>query len=349
MPDPSRRQFVVAALAGTALAAAGGVLLRPAPGQGVVVVGGGPAGARAALDLARATPAARITLIERDPHRLAGGAARVTHPLLAAFAQPLPGVDLAELGAAGVAVVLDEVAQIDGKAARLALYSGRALAFDALVLAPGTAARPEPIAGLDARARHAWPAAWGTPAEARRLAAQIAALPGRGHLVLRLPEGEISHPQVALARALALAGHLARHRPEARLSVLDGTENGCLAQDFATQAARRGLSGVAWLRPGQGGRVLAIDAARGRLETDAGSLRADVVNFVPPHWAGQLAQQAGLTDASGWCPCDAAGRPTLHLAGFDGALRVLGDARKGATRTLAQAQAQARGGGAPLI
>ncbi len=336
----SRRHFVQALLATGAVGGAAAPGLRAGGGCHTVVVGGGPAGASAALALRQADPQGPVTLIERDPSRLvraaeAGEGAGL--PLLAALSRPKAGEDWARLARAGVAVVLDDVVDVDGAAARLALFSGRSVAFDRLVLAPGTAARPEPIAGLDAVARHRWPAAWGSRAEARRLVAQLAALPARGHLVLRLPAGEVSHPQVALARALTLARHLARHHPQARFTVLDGSDSPALAQGFADLAARQGLGGVAWLRPGAGGRVLAVDARAGLIGTDAGEIRADVVNFVPPHAAGTLAHLAGLVDASGWCPCDTTGRPSRKLAGFDGELRVLGDARKGAKRTMAAA------------
>lgn len=332
MTDFSRRQFVRGGLAAGLLAGAAGLGLQTR-GQ-TLVVGGGPAGAAAALALRQAGGA--VTLIERDPARLVQAGPGSGPPLLAALSRPEAGAGWAQLAAAGVAVVLDDVVAVDGGAARLALFSGRELAFDRLVLAPGSAAVPEPIAGLDAVARHRWPAAWGNRAEARRLAAQLAALPARGHLVLRLPPG-ISHPQVALARALTLARYLARHHPQARFSVLDGSDAEALALAFADIAARQRLGAVAWLRPGAGGRVLGVDARRGRITTDAGEMRADVVSFVPPHAAGAVARLAGLTDASGWCPCDDLGRPRLRLAGFDGELRVLGDARKGVTRNMAQA------------
>ena len=354
MTDFSRRHFVQALLATGAVGGAAALGLRARGGGQTVVVGGGPAGASAALALRLADPRSPVTLIERDPTRLVQTGAAQTEagqtdaslPLLAALSRPEAGADWARLAKAGVSVVLDDVVGVDGGAARLSLFSGRDLAFDRLVLAPGTAARPEPIAGLDAVARHRWPAAWGNRAEARRLAAQLAALPARGHLVLRLPAGEVSHPQVALARALTLARHLAHHHPQARFSVLDGSDSPTLGVRFADLAARQGLGAVAWLRPGAGGRVLAVDARAGRIETDAGVIRADVVNFVPPHAAGAVARLAGLVDASGWCPCDAQSRPVLRLSGFDGELRVLGDARKGVERSLAAAALPLRGAGA---
>ncbi|AMY68785.1 FAD-dependent oxidoreductase [Frigidibacter mobilis] len=332
MPDPSRRAFALGLAACAGLAVAG---LAPRPAGPLVVIGGGPAGAAAALALRRADPRATVLLIERDPARLA---AEDLDAPAARFGPPRGGAGFARLTAAGVAVMLDDVMQIDWAAARLELLSGRRIGFDRVFLAPGTAARSEAIAGLDAHARHAWPAAWGNAREARRLAAQLAALPAAGHVVLRLPPAGLGHPRAALGRALALAQHLAAQRPAARLTVLDADPGSALAPAFARAAARRGLSRqVSWLTAADGAGLRAVDARRGLLETGAGPIHANVVNFIPPQRAGTIAVTAGLVDDSGWCPCDGAGRSARQ----PGAV-ILGDARKGATRTLAAALASAR-------
>lgn len=330
MQTLTRRRFGQMLALGTLAAGAGslGAAWR-APGR-TLVIGGGPAGAAAALALRAAEPRNPVVLIERDPTRLARA-----QPGATAFDRPAAGVDLARLRQAGVEVVIDDVVDVDWQAARLALFSARDLAFDRLVLAPGTAPQDEPIAGLDARARYLWPAAWGNAREARRLAAQLAALPARGHVVLRLPAGAPSHPAVALARAQALAGYLAAHAPQARLTVLDGSPD----ENLASRAETLGLARqVQWHRAPAGGTVLGLDANAGLIETNAGPLHADVVNFVPPQRAGTIAQLAGLADASGWCPCDDAGRSALRPETL-----ILGDARKGALRTRDAARQSAQG------
>jgi len=322
MPTLTRRRFAATLLAGTAAAGYAASLRGRAPL--LLVLGGGTAGAAAALALAQARPDASVVLVERDPTQLAGRAQ-------AAFTTPGAGVALHQLRAAGVEVVLDEVTEIDWRAARLALFSGRSLAFDGLMLAPGTAPVLEDIPGLDPAARHRWPSAWGSDREAARLSAALGALPDRGHVVLRLP-AEISHAEAALARALELATWIDRHRPAARLSVLDASDAG-LDAIYRESAAARGLRvPVDWRSATTGGNVLGIDAPAGRLETSGGRIEADVVNFVTPMSAGHIARTGGLADASGWCPCDAAGRSSLR----EGAV-ILGDARKEAVRTVAHA------------
>jgi sulfide dehydrogenase [flavocytochrome c] flavoprotein subunit len=55
-----------------------------------------------------------------------------------------------------------------------------------------------------------------------------------------------------------------------------------------------------------GGKVERIDVAKRTVYTQEGleSHHGDVINLICPHRAGTLAQDAGLADASGWCPID---------------------------------------------
>lgn len=325
----TRRRFAQGLLAGTTTLAVAGLTGRRVSARQTVIIGGGPAGIAAALALRAAHPAAPIQLIERDPTRLSTTPGEP-------FTQPTAGCDLDSLRRAGISVMLDEVEEIDWSASRLSLFSGRRAAFDDLLLAPGTAPVEEGIAGLDPAARHMWPAAWGNPREARRLAAQLSALPDKGRLVLRLPAGPLSHPQAALDRAAELAEYLARHRPTARLTVLDGSPDAPLLPRFTERTAHLHLAAT-WLPAGAGGTVLSVDAPAGQIQTEGGPLHADVANFVTTRRAGLIAQESGLADASGWCPCGPDGRSTLWPQAM-----ILGDARARADRTLRGAERSAR-------
>jgi hypothetical protein len=295
-------------------------------GRRVVVIGGGPAGATAALAMATQAPGTSILLVERDPTRLARD--RDTP----AFARPRGQVHLADLQRAGIDIALDEVVDIDWHARRAMAFSGRRFAFDTLLVAPGVAAREEGIEGYDTVARHRWPAAWGSDVEARRLRAQLQAMAPAGHVVLRLPGRAMTHPLGGSERALAMARFLAGAKPGARLTVLDGSVDSAARRAFRASSdpiARL----VDWRGSEAGGTVRAVDAARGLIDTTAGPLAADVVNFVPAQRAGDIAVTAGLTDATGWCPCDAASRSTVQTDAL-----VVGDAVLGARRTSKGAQ-----------
>ncbi|WP_425090861.1 FAD-dependent oxidoreductase [Tropicimonas sp. S265A] len=307
----ARRNFLLGASASAAA-----LILTPRTSQ-ALVLGAGPAGAAAALSMARSRPDVSVVLIERDPTRL-----NPAMPRAGQLRRVDTNIQLDDLKGAGVSVLLDEATGIDWRAKRLDLLSGRTLAFDRICLAPGGEAVAEDITGLDARARHLWPAAWGHAREAHRLSAQLARMARDGHVVLRLP-GEVSHPDVAFDRAVWLA------RFGARLTVLDGGCHTALKHAVLRNTAGRAVD---WHVEGRGGRVLAVDASTGAITTDAGQLRADVVNFVPQQGAGRIARVSGLTDVTGWCPVDAQARSLLRPE-----VTLLGDAQTRARRTAVHA------------
>jgi len=313
---PSRRRFLIGAGASAA------VLSLPPKKAQAVVLGAGPAGARAALSLALARQDLSVVLIERDPTRF-----NAKHTSDGHFERVNTSITLGALQSAGVSVLLDDATDVDWTARRMAVLSGRAIAFDRLYLAPGAQAMPEKIVGLDARTRHFWPAAWGSLREAYRLQAQIKQLRNGGHVILRLPK-KISHPHVALNRAIWLAQSCTH------LTVLDAGHNIHL-RDMVRQSVKG--KNIRWLTAGKGGGVVAVDASRGTIETDAGRLMADVVNFVPQHGAGQIAWAAGLVDETGWSPVDARSRSTQRPE-----VAILGDGQADAIRLSKPAMRSAR-------
>jgi hypothetical protein len=59
---------------------------------------------------------------------------------------------------------------------------------------------------------------------------------------------------------------------------------------------------VEWLPLDITGGVKAVDAASNTIITEDEMFQASVANVVPPQKAGEIAQEAGLADESGWCP-----------------------------------------------
>lgn len=327
--QPTRRRVLGTMLGGVAAGLALPAVLSRSRHERVVIVGGGAAGAEAALRLTHQRPGADVLLIERDPARWGKDQAR------SALDRP-SRPDLAALTDGGVSVALDEATEVDWSSGRLALMSGRRMAFDRLVLAPGSAPVDEGIPGFGPRARHLWPAAWGHRREARRLLALLHAMPEDGHVVLRIPQ-EPSHPEAVVARARFLAAWIERARPSARMTVLDASRGAEVRAAYLAHRDGRAAVRLDWRGTSQGSDVLRVDPECGVLQTAAGVIEADVVNFLTPQSAGALASLAGVADESGWCPCAPDGRSSLK----DRAT-VLGDARKGASRTIDQARLSAQ-------
>lgn len=327
MHEPTRRRFLIGAAAGAASLGAAGLSPSLAAAEPVLILGGGPAGVQAALALGKTQPKRPVILVERDPIRFAGGVGA-----LAPFSRPATPDAHSMLAAADVQIILDDVAAVDWTNGRVELFSGRRIAFETLIAAPGVSPRDEGIEGLDPVARHLWPAAWGSTREGQRLAGQLAAMSHDAHVLLRLPPDAGESPQIAVERILRIAAYLARTRPQARFTVLDPDEGSQASRLFTAHQSDPGAARVAWVDGTSGGRVLSVDAPRGVLETSAGTLHADVVNFIPLQGAADIARLAGLTDDSGWCPCDGAARSLQRPQAM-----VLGDARLSAIRTVAAA------------
>jgi sulfide dehydrogenase [flavocytochrome c] flavoprotein subunit len=53
-----------------------------------------------------------------------------------------------------------------------------------------------------------------------------------------------------------------------------------------------------------GGKVVKFDAKTNTASSDFNDYKGDVVNIIPPHHAGAIAKNAGLTNEKGWCPVD---------------------------------------------
>jgi sulfide dehydrogenase [flavocytochrome c] flavoprotein subunit len=59
---------------------------------------------------------------------------------------------------------------------------------------------------------------------------------------------------------------------------------------------------IEWVGAGDGGATKRVDAANMTLHTEIDEYKGDVVNFIPTQKAGKIAQLAGATDKTGWCP-----------------------------------------------
>ncbi len=70
-----------------------------------------------------------------------------------------------------------------------------------------------------------------------------------------------------------------------------------------------------------------VDPGALTLEDEFGtSHKADVANVIPPQFAGKIARDAGLADASGWCPIEPHSFESTKLKN----IHVIGDATSAA-------------------
>ena len=308
--SPARRRVLRAlATAGVFAAAGAAGCAGMAPGRTakarkakVVVVGGGPGGATCAKYLRRFAPEVEVTLVE--PARrfvtcfgsnwvLGGlrGMAAITH-----------GYD--GLRRRGVRVVHDRVTAIDPEARRVRLAGGASLPYDRLVVSPGIDFRWDAIDGAGPEAAELVPHAWKAGPQTVLLRRQIEAMPDGGTVLICPPGNPFRCPPGPYERASLVAHYLKRHKPRAKVLILDAKDK--FSKQPLFMDAWKALYGdmIEWIPGSGGGLVHRVDPRTRTVYTEGGlgRHRGDVVNLIPPQKAGALAHAAGLTDGSGWCP-----------------------------------------------
>lgn len=281
----------------------------------VVVVGGGFGGATAAHYLKRwGGPAVDVVLVERNEGFIS---CPMSNLVIASAREPLSiARGYASLQARGVERVRGEVVGIDPVGRTLRLADGDRLRWDRLVLAPGVDFQLDGTPGLAAaldsgRAVHAWKAG----AQTLALREQLQALPEGGVVLMSIPKAPYRCPPGPYERACLVASWLRRHKPRAKLLVLDANPEIQSKKALFERAFREHHAGVLTYQPNAELKEVAGDVARFEFE----DVRADVLNLIPPQRAGALARD--LANMNGrwvgvdWLTMEAQAAPGVHVVG----------------------------------
>lgn len=318
-----RRVFLksgaLAALYG--LAAMGkGARVRAGAKARVAIIGGGFGGSACALYLRRLNPAIDVNLI--DPV-LRFATCPMSNEVIGGM-RTMASIRVTREGVrrAGVKVLGERAAGIDLANREVRLDGGRSVAFDRLVVAPGIRFLPEKLPGYTQTAALKMPHAWQAGAQTLRLARQLRAMPDGGVVAISVPSGLMRCPPAPYERASLIARYLQRRKPRSKVLILDAN-NAFPEQDLFTAAWRRLYPGmIEWIASTEGGAVLRVDPAAMTLYTAGGAHRVAVANVIPPQAPGQLAPDAGLASAHGWCPVD----PLTFESTLMRNVHVIGDA-----------------------
>lgn len=321
----NRRQFnlTLAALGAAPLATrVSPVFAQAAPR--VVVVGGGFGGSTLARYLRLWDPGIDVTLIERQPQFISCPMSNLVLSGDRTIDQNVLTYDALERR--GVKRVQAEVQAIDHAKREVVLASGDRLAYDRLVLSPGIDFIWGSIAGLDERtANELVPHAWKAGPQTTLLRKQLEALPDGGVYLLSIPKAPYRCPPGPYERVSLIASYFKRAKPKSKVIVLDAN---------AEIVSKKGLFLKAWsdLYPGivdyhANSAVLEVDARAGIAKAEFENYKADVLNIVPPHRAGQIAREAGVVSIDDkWVGVDFQTYESLKVPG----IHVLGDATQAA-------------------
>ncbi|MBK7899038.1 MAG: FAD-dependent oxidoreductase [Betaproteobacteria bacterium] len=315
-----RREFLKAGAAASALAALYGCAGGTRAGGHVVVVGGGYGGATAAKYLRLwSGGAVQVTLVERNTDFVSCPMSNLVIGGLKTLADITHSYDTLR-SKWGVRVLRDEAAAIDATKRTLRLNSGSELSYDRLVLSPGIDFLWDQIPGLnkpDAQGKilHAWKAGPQTVA----LRKQLEAMPDGGVYALAIPKAPYRCPPGPYERASLVADYFKQHKPRSKVIILDANEEIVSKKGLFSKAWGDLYKGIVEYRPNS--EVKDVDVANATAILDFDKLRADVLNIVPPHRAGDIAARSGLKLVNqrwveiDWLSMESLGTPGIHVLG----------------------------------
>jgi len=313
-----RRDFLKLVGAGVGVGASG-ALFAQSSGQRVVVIGGGFGGATAAKYLKLRNPGLNVVLIERDRQY-------VSCPL---SNEVLSGEGKIEnltfgyegLKKRGITLVHDTVTAIDPQARKVTVSGGGTFAYDRAIIAPGIDFQWNAVNGYDEAASQVIPHAWKAGAQTTLLANQIKSMKDGGVVIITVPDYPFRCPPGPYERVSMIAHYLKRHKPRSKIIILDAKEY-FSKQGLFTQGWKQHYDGmIEWVSGSKGGEVESVDVATRTVTSVVGNKHhADVLNIIPPQYAGMIAHTTGLVDPKGWCPVnvrtfESTQHPGIHVIG----------------------------------
>ncbi len=320
----SRRSFNSAVFAGTlgGLAVPAQLFAQQAGAHGrVVIVGGGFGGATCAKYLRRANPNLDITLVEQNPRYVSGP---FSNTVIAGI-NPLSATTVDYAGLRDrykINVVADKAIGIDAGKSSISLAKGGGLSYDRLVLSPGIEIRFDTIDGYNEAATEAMPHAWKTTgSQTALLRNQLVSMKDGGTVIVAIPPLPFRCPPGPYERVSLIAHYLKLSKPRSKVLILDANDRFAKQPLFEEGWARLYPGMIERIHGADAGRVTGVDVGELALILADGSRhRGNVVNLIPPQKAGTVAQIAGLTDDTGWCPTDpvsllARGQTNIHVIG----------------------------------
>jgi NADPH-dependent 2,4-dienoyl-CoA reductase/sulfur reductase-like enzyme len=317
MAHPTRRQFLKAAGKAAAL------LPLPALAQGssgrVVVIGGGFAGATCARFVKRMDPRVTVTLVEASRTFTACPFSNSVIAGLRDLTTQQFGYD--KTAASGVAINFATATAVDTQARTVILSDGVRLGYDRLVTAPGVDIRWDSLPGYTEAAAERMPHAWKAGPQTLLLRNQLEAMADGGTVIISAPANPFRCPPGPYERASLIAYYLKTKKPKSKLIVLDA-KDAFSKQGLFQNAWKELYPNLEWVPLSKGGKVNAVDVGAMMLITDFDRYRGDVVNVIPPQKAGRIAEVAGVTNNTGWCPIN----PETFESTLQPGIHVIGDA-----------------------
>jgi len=315
-----RREFLKLLGGGAAAGAFPGLAWAAGKAQGrVIIVGGGYAGATAAKYLRLwGGEQLEIILIEKSTtfvscplsNLVLGGSKRIGDLTF----------NFSGLERYNIKRLYVEVMAIDPVRRKVVVEDGGELAYDRLIIAPGIDFIYDGLPMLqDAAAQEVVPHAWKAGPQTVNLRHQMEAMPDGGVFVMTIPKAPYRCPPGPYERASQVAFYLKNAKPKSKVIVLDANAEIVSKKGLFTKAWAELYPGMVDYRPNSV--VVEVDVASRTVKTEFETVKADVLNVIPPQRAGKIAQQVGAANVDRrWCEVDfltyeSKVVPGIHLIG----------------------------------
>jgi sulfite dehydrogenase len=315
-----RRDFLKMGAAAGAMASLYGCAGGGKASGHVVVVGGGYGGATIAKYLRMwSEGGVQVTLIERNPTFISCPISN----LVIGGTKTMEDITVSYDGLKnkwGVRVVQDDVVAVDAAKRSIWLATGGEMSYDRLVLSPGVDFMFDQIPGLnsaDAQSKilHAWKAGPQTVA----LRQQLESMKDGGTYAISIPKAPYRCPPGPYERACLVADYFKKSKPKSKVIILDANEDVMSKKALFTKAWTDLYKGMVEYRNNSEVKDVEVGTNTAVLEFD--KFKADVLNVIPPHRAGDIAHKSGIKLINNrwvdinWLSMESTNTPGIHVLG----------------------------------
>lgn len=238
----------------------------------------------------------------------------------------------------GINWVQDEVIAINIQGKKVKMNRGE-LSYDRLIFAPGVDFIYDDLPNLQSASAqeqipHGWKAGWQTV----NLRKQLESMPDGGIFVLTIPKTPYRCPPGPYERVCQVASYFKTNKPKSKIIVLDANPDIVSKKGLFTEVWNTGYKGMIDYRPNNV--ITSVDVSSKTVFTDFETVKADVLNIIPPQRAGKAAQMAGLLEADyPWCEVSFLTYESKHIPD----IHVIGDSvAAGLPKSAHMATSQAR-------
>lgn len=210
----------------------------------------------------------------------------------------------------GIKWLQDEVTAIDVTAKKVTMLRGE-LTYDRLIIAPGVDFIYDALPMLQSptaqeKIPHAWKAGWQTV----NLRKQLEAMPDGGVFAMNVPKAPYRCPPGPYERAAQIAFYFKNNKPKSKVIVLDANAEIISKKGLFTKVFNEMYAGIIDYRPNN--TLVDVDVDTKTAKTEFDTVKADVLNIIPPQRAGKPVQVVKLNSQiiglnnidKRWCEVD---------------------------------------------